>query len=69
MAKSVAKASGMMGLTAEMLGKFSHRHQPIAAGRVCRPFTAALTPPPWKAVLPRRSSGWKATDASGARFF
>jgi acetyl-CoA acyltransferase len=58
MAKSVAKASGMMGLTAEMLGKL---HGISRQQTSLRPApTAAHTPRPWKGVSPRRSSDWKA---------
>ena len=60
MAKSVAKASGMMGLTAEMLGKLhgiSRQQQDEFAARSHRRSPMLQL---WKGVSPRRSSDWKA---------
>ncbi|MUG30853.1 acetyl-CoA C-acyltransferase FadA [Aeromonas salmonicida] len=68
MAKSVAKASGMMGLTAEMLGKLhgiSRQQQDEFAARSHRRAYAATV----EGRFAREIVGLEGHDASGARFF
>ena len=68
MAKSVAKASGMMGLTAEMLGKLhgiSRQQQDEFAARSHRRAHAATV----EGRFAKEIVGLEGRDASGARFF
>ncbi len=68
MAKSVAKASGMMGLTAEMLGKLhgiSRQQQDEFAARSHRRAYAATV----EGRFAKEIVGLEGHDASGARFF
>ncbi|MGL6527520.1 acetyl-CoA C-acyltransferase, partial [Aeromonas hydrophila] len=68
MAKSVAKASGMMGLTAEMLGKLhgiSRQQQDEFAARSHRRAHAATV----EGRFAKEIVGLEGHDASGARFF